>query len=698
MEGNMAVIEELIGQLLDEKYRIERQLGQGGMSAVYLATHLGTERPVALKVIAPQFMTHPEFVERFKLEAKAAGRLRHPNVVNVTDFGFATQGEDRFAYLVMEYLDGCSLGDMLEEEKRLPLAWVVDILEQVCSAMDEAHQQGIVHRDLKPDNIWLEPNRRGGYTVKVLDFGLAKLGEVMPPRRPGEPAINLPENCIIQKVFSKDKSCRSESPTLPALAKQQSPHISDLSEAATQAQTPFDIDFDEEETHIFDQATGANRLDPRTSPGGITRAGSLLGTPLYMSPEQCRGEMLDARSDIYSLGIIAYQMLSGQTPFSGNTQTLIEQHTRATPACLKNLRRDLPTSISTLVMTALAKNPAERPATAAAFANALRANSEGPGTILRQAIALYNEHFSTFFRISLIGQIPLIAVGIISVVASLFAFSATQLLDESYAPLKLIYHGTLGLWALAILSVKMLSAGLFVPAVAQLLVTPLRPLRIRPILSTIRERLRAFIITFFLFHIMIAPLSLLLMVPATASSWVDTPLKCLSALLVVALLAVFGMKAYFSYSLYPSVVIMEGRSGRDALKRSKALARRSLRTVAAILLSYSVIYYIVFPSLMTLLCGFFFGKFSDSLGKNLSIIISGNMARIITVGAGLFITPLVAIALSLLYFKTRQAGGETLEEALGEQFEESHIPQKKWQLRMRERIRISTRPSNRSNS
>src|SRR5438105_15632546 len=99
----MAVLEELIGQVLDEKYRIDQKLGQGGMGAVYLATHLGTQRPVALKVISPEFMANKEFVERFKREAEAAGRLRHPNVVNVTDFGFARVGEERFAYLVMEY-------------------------------------------------------------------------------------------------------------------------------------------------------------------------------------------------------------------------------------------------------------------------------------------------------------------------------------------------------------------------------------------------------------------------------------------------------------------------------------------------------------------------------------------------------------------------------------------------------------------
>src|SRR5260221_7947860 len=174
----MNKLEQYVGQVLDEKYRLERLLGQGGMGAVYLATHLGTERFVALKLIMPQFMRNEEFVERFKREARAAGRLRHPNVVDVTDFGFARAGKESVAYLVMEYLDGCTLSDVLAEEKRLPLYWVVDILEQVCAAVDEAHRQGIVHRDLKPDNIWLEPNGLGAYRIKVLDFGIAKLGEV----------------------------------------------------------------------------------------------------------------------------------------------------------------------------------------------------------------------------------------------------------------------------------------------------------------------------------------------------------------------------------------------------------------------------------------------------------------------------------------------------------------------------------------
>src|SRR5580765_189868 len=173
----MSNLEQYVGQILDDKYRLERLLGRGGMGAVYLATHLGTERYVALKLITPQFMRNEEFVERFKREARAAGRLRHPNVVDVTDFGFSGSGHDRVAYLVMEYLDGCTLSDVLAEEDRLPLYWVADILEQVCAAVHEAHQQGILHRDLKPDNIWLEPNGLGGYRVKVLDFGIAKLAE-----------------------------------------------------------------------------------------------------------------------------------------------------------------------------------------------------------------------------------------------------------------------------------------------------------------------------------------------------------------------------------------------------------------------------------------------------------------------------------------------------------------------------------------
>ena len=211
------------------------------MGAVYRATHLGTKRTVAVKIIHPQFSNNEEFVERFRREAEASGRLRHPNVVDVTDFGFARTGSGQVAYLVMEYLDGCTLAEILEEEQRLSPSWVVDILDQVCSAVEEAHRLGIIHRDLKPENIWLEPNRRGGYTVKVLDFGLAKLGD------------------------------RAE----PSAAAAAAAASATAAESMTLAQPSY-------------QTIGA----------GLTRIGSVMGTPLYMSPEQCRGERPDARSDI----------------------------------------------------------------------------------------------------------------------------------------------------------------------------------------------------------------------------------------------------------------------------------------------------------------------------------------------------------------------------------------------------------------
>ncbi len=202
--------EQYLGETLDDKYRLEQLLGSGGMGAVYLATHLGTERYVALKLISPQFMRNREFVERFKREARAAGRLRHPNVVDVTDFGFARVKQGEVAYLVMEYLDGCTLGDVLAEEQRLPLDWVADILEQVCSAVHEAHQQGIVHRDLKPDNIWLEPNRLGSYRVKVLDFGIAKVGATTVPVPDGESTATIIDN------VSAERAAEASTSILPA--------------------------------------------------------------------------------------------------------------------------------------------------------------------------------------------------------------------------------------------------------------------------------------------------------------------------------------------------------------------------------------------------------------------------------------------------------------------------------------------------
>src|ERR1041384_7854801 len=236
-------------ELLDDKYQLEQLLGKGGMGAVYRATHLGTKRTVAVKVIHPQLSAHDQFVARFRREAEAAGRLRHPNVVDVTDFGIAHTRNGPVAYLVMEYLDGCTLAEIVAEEGRLPIAWVIDILEQVCAAVQEAHGAGIIHRDLKPDNIWLEPNGRGGYTVKVLDFGLVKINDG---------PINTETH-----TTQRPREIVTEAPTLLH---------SDEEPATTIRFAPIT------------QNTGSNGKQHTTTNGGhitdsLTIAGAVMGTP-----------------------------------------------------------------------------------------------------------------------------------------------------------------------------------------------------------------------------------------------------------------------------------------------------------------------------------------------------------------------------------------------------------------------------------
>jgi len=251
----MRDLEFLIGQTLDSKYRLEQKLGQGGMGAVFRATHLGTDRVVALKLIVPGLMDQQDFVARFQREARATGRLRHPNIVDMTDFGFTEANGEKLAYLVMEFLEGESLKDLLKNNPTPPLPFVVDVIQQVCSALQEAHDKGIVHRDLKPDNLWLEPNRRGGLTVKILDFGLAKIYDPK-ARAEGKPGLPV-----------EDTETRS---------------LKDIV-LMTEALPPG-----------FRPSQASAGADPL-----MTEVGSLLGTPAYMSPEQCRGVAMDHRSDLY---------------------------------------------------------------------------------------------------------------------------------------------------------------------------------------------------------------------------------------------------------------------------------------------------------------------------------------------------------------------------------------------------------------
>ncbi len=335
---------QMIGRLLDGKYRLEELCGRGGMGAVYRALHVGTGRRVAVKVIAPELAGDREFIERFRREAKTIGRLRHPNIVNVTDFGITGENEQPLAYLVMEHLEGVTLAVKLKDKRPLPLADALDILSQTCAAIDEAHRLGILHRDLKPENIWLEPVGIGGCNVKVLDFGIAQLHDLL--------AIEEPEPL---------------------------PVISETSETAAPQPQLFSITEDE-------------TLRMNLTLQQLTRAGAVMGSPKYMSPEQCRGEKLDDASDIYSLGVIAYQMLSGDVPFHGSVAELLQQHREAAPAPLNKKRGDLPATLDAVICQALAKEPSARPATAGAFAFLLRLQLKGNEWMRQQADAINRRH------------------------------------------------------------------------------------------------------------------------------------------------------------------------------------------------------------------------------------------------------------------------------------------------------------------
>ena len=660
----MKGLEHYIGEVLDGKYRIEKLLGQGGMGAVYLAVHLGTERPVALKVIAPEFMRNDQFIERFKREARAAGRLRHPNVVDVTDFGFAQRGAERVAYLVMEYLDGCTLADVLAEEKRLPLDWVVDILEQVCSAVDEAHQQGIVHRDLKPDNIWLEPNRRGGYTIKVLDFGVAKLaaerlapGAPLPPeaatggsREPGAtvasnwpgppPAVTEAATLLDASATVKDErqTLHSGGPSgTQADADSQGP-----SEAQTQLFGPEER-AGEAQTLRLAPTTGRGAPAVSTDAGNaLTQFGSLLGTPLYMSPEQCRGEELNARSDIYSLGVITYQLLAGQTPFAGDLRTVMRQHQEAAPPPLREKNSKVPKKVAALVERAMSKDPSGRPESAAAYSSALRANMEGVGSLLRRSFALYSEHFPLFLKISLLAHIPVALLTLL-----LIFMEVAEARHWLQRPWHIILPVVVNLLSIVVsFLANSAIAGITVLMVVQLTLAPLRPVEIRPAFARLRKRWRPFL---------------------------STSLRVgLRILLGFIFLLVPGIVMMVRYTLYAPVVLLEGLEKKAAMKRARELVRRSRLTVVKV-----VFLQVVIPLVVTgMVAGL--ARFDGGAEGRIASKIYAHLLSLLNI----LIVPLISIMVALLYMKLRQVSGEQLRDTL-EQIETDELPRSKWQRRMR---------------
>lgn len=283
--------DELIGQTLADKYRIEELISEGGMGAVYRGTHILMDKKVAVKVLRPSLAADDTIVARFSREAKAASRIAHPHALSVTDFG---ESENGVVFLVMEYLDGETLKSAIRSDGPMPLSRVTEIMRQVGGALDAAHAGGVIHRDLKSDNIMLMETN-GGDWAKVLDFGIAKITERV------------------------------------------------------------------------------GTFDP-----GITAPNLIIGTPQYMSPEQCsQSSELDSRSDIYSLGVILYEMLIGHVPFTGESPTAIMmKHLQETPPSVLVERNDLPESVGRVVDRALAKKPEDRFQSAAELVEALNLAAE----------------------------------------------------------------------------------------------------------------------------------------------------------------------------------------------------------------------------------------------------------------------------------------------------------------------------------
>lgn len=267
-----------VPQFIAGRFRIEREIGTGGMGTVYLATHLGLERPVAVKIIKREFAGDADVADRFLREARTMAKLRHPHAAMIFDAGNLPDGRH---FIVMEFVEGETLSQVLAREGRFSPARAVEIATQICDVLEEAHRIGIVHRDLKPSNILL--GRRG---VCVLDFGVAK---------------------VLASSAESTATCAS------------------------------------------------------------TGSGQLIGTPRYMSPEQCLGQRVGARSDLYSLGVLLYEMLAGRPPFVDPLQSalLVKQATAPAPP-LPRLRQDIPRSLALAVHTMLAKRPHDRPRTAAA--------------------------------------------------------------------------------------------------------------------------------------------------------------------------------------------------------------------------------------------------------------------------------------------------------------------------------------------
>ena len=299
--------------LLEGKYRILGEIGSGGMGVVYKAVHTTLDSMVAIKVLLPTVTDVPNVVERFTVEAKSAASIRHPNIVEVTDFGLTP---DRRPFFVMEYLKGESLAERLQMRGSLPEREVVEIADQILSGLSVAHSMGVIHRDLKPENVFLATSSGGPEKVKLLDFGVAKIIS-----DPGTDSSHL------------DELPRGEDPKLALAADGKS----------------------------------------------LTMHGMVLGTPGYLAPETASNRLrADKRSDLFSVGVLLYEMLVGKQPFNGKTVNDVLLATMKEP--VPRLSDEVPSiskAMERMVYTALAKMPEQRFQTTGEFMRHLTAAAVG---------------------------------------------------------------------------------------------------------------------------------------------------------------------------------------------------------------------------------------------------------------------------------------------------------------------------------
>src|SRR5436190_552841 len=285
-----------VPQFIAGRFRIECEIGRGGMGTVYRATHLGLQRSVAVKIIKSEYANDTDVADRFMREARTMAKLRHPHAAIIFDAGNLPDGRH---FIIMEFIEGITLSEALAHEGRFSAERAVKIAIQVCEVLEEAHQLGIVHRDLKPANIML--NERG---ICVLDFGVAK---------------------------------------------------------------------------VLASSTDA------TASQASTGSGQVIGTPRYMSPEQCLGQKVGVRSDLYSLGVVIYEMLAGRPPFTDPLPSvLMVKQATAPPPPLPRLRPDLPRALSLAVHSLLAKRSEDRPHTAAAVRQLLERSLVRPPAYLAE--------------------------------------------------------------------------------------------------------------------------------------------------------------------------------------------------------------------------------------------------------------------------------------------------------------------------